>query len=373
MDKFLLLLCQPITLCDNIRHIPILEPGFPHSMKGNLQNSPATERLIGLTLISRAASGPDEGLYIAQSAGDSVIFVKRSSIAYRYDKNRREAYLKEWDLARTFDHPNLASFVKLEESDGELIHVIHCANCNPLSQLLQNCRNRNERLPVEIGLNLASQITRALRYLHARIFEEHPDESRFHIPLRPETIFLTKKGHCQIVQFSLSVPPSLSSAIIQMEDRPYLVFTAPEQCVGGLEPDYRADFYSLGMLIFELLTSKALFFNSEQIDESLITRRKVRCLHPLLSDVDPGLAALDQTITGLLQPLPQVRISNLETIENALESAILSYPRSASVDDVAAYAEIIANQDRDITGLGDSQNHDPRPDILTEISEYNAS
>jgi len=331
------------------------------------------EHIGELTILGPIASSPDEELFLARTHENSTVIVKRLSIAYRYDKKRREVYQRESRLAEELDHPNIAGFIGMEEINGESIQLCHWSNGITLSRLLHLCQDQVNRMPVEMGLYLASQIVNALQYLATAATRENPERLPLHIALRPDTIFLTDTGQCQLTQFSLVVPPSISTSIVQSQDQSYLVYAAPEQCVPGIEPDFRADLYTLGILLFELLTSKPLFHWIDGLDAALIIRRKVRCLHPLLSDVDPDLAEFDDIVTGLLQPLPQNRNQDLLEIAHTFELALGDHKESELVRNVVGFVTERLEDEKNSAQTVNEYEITTRPEVLSTIAEYNSS
>jgi len=338
-------------------------------MLSTFNETTPTDQVGDITLFDCILSNPDQDLYIARLPDNDLVFVKRSDIAYRYDKNRRRIYQQESDLAKSFEHPNLQSYMKLHEIDGELIHIIHYNRGMFLGRFFELCRERIIELPLKIRLQLVDQILAGFEHLHSRVFN-HISTPNLHVALRPDAIFLTESGYCQLLQFSLAPPPTISSSIVRPEHLSYRTYAAPEQCTPGLEPDHRADLFTLGILMFEALTAKLLFYDAGPIDEHLINRRKVRGLHPRLSDVDPGLSQLDDVVAGLLQPVPHNRPGNLSKIRKSIRSLIRISSGTSSTDDVALFIEELLKEPR----YSDTDLNDPhRPDLLTNIAEYNRS
>jgi serine/threonine protein kinase len=100
-------------------------------------------------------------------------------------------------------------------------------------------------------------------------------------------------------------------------------------------PDHRAAFFSLGVLAFELLTTRPLFGDNPRIDLQLVNRRKVRCLHPRVSDVNPSLKPVDDLVLSLLQPSPEKRNCNIGHIRAALREGTVGHDWSRGKDDVS--------------------------------------
>ncbi|MDH3377677.1 MAG: hypothetical protein OEQ39_12065, partial [Gammaproteobacteria bacterium] len=225
-----------------------------------------------------------------------------------------------------------------------------------------------------IGFVLLRQIVAALDELHNRVAEDDSLPSDLHVALRPDALNLCDDGQCQILQFSLIPPPSITRSIIYSGEQSYAMYAAPEQCVAGPIPDFRADFFTLGMLGFELLTSKSLFcLESGEMKMSLVNRRKIRCLHPLLSDVDPDLEKYDDAVIGLLQPLPELRTGQLDTFRSSITDAIAHGDVMAGTSDVCAFITEMQNLERAETLRESVSDSSSKPSMMSTIAQYNAS
>lgn len=324
------------------------------------------------SILNQVTCSPDEELFLARTLDHSTVFLKRLSIAYRFDRNRRLIFKREARFARKLDHPNIANFIGMEEIDGEMIQLYRWSNCIALSELLRLCKAHRKRIPSEIGISLAHQIVSALQYLISKAASENTERLTLHVGLRPDAVFVTDDGRCQLVQISQILPPSISTSIINPELYQYMVYAAPEQCVPGIEPDLHADLYTLGVLIFELLTSKPLFYYSDRLDKALINRRKVRNLHPLLSDVARDLAVFNDIVNGLLQPLPRNRSTDLVKIIDSFKLALGNWGNITSNSDVAAFVSERLNQAESCDRDSDRESMN-KPSALSTIAEYNSS
>ena len=141
-------------------------------------------------------------------------------------------------------------------SEGEFYFVMEYLQGESLSDRLR----RETRIDVESALSVSAQIADALNASH--------EQGIIHRDLKPENIFLCNnrgpgRDFVKVLDFGLA-KLTLSDQKVSHKTRtgsvmgtPY--YMSPEQCEGKIEIDHRADIYSLGVLIFEMLTGKVPF------------------------------------------------------------------------------------------------------------------
>jgi serine/threonine protein kinase len=141
-------------------------------------------------------------------------------------------------------------------SDGEFYFVMEYLQGESLSDRLR----RENRLDAQSALSITAQIADALNASH--------EQGIIHRDLKPENIFLCLnrgpgRDFVKVLDFGLA-KLTLSDQKVSHKTRtgsvmgtPY--YMSPEQCEGKIEIDHRADIYSLGVLLFEMLTGKVPF------------------------------------------------------------------------------------------------------------------
>jgi len=140
--------------------------------------------------------------------------------------------------------------------DGEFYFVMEYLQGESLSDRLR----RENRLDAAAALSITGQIADALNASH--------EQGIIHRDLKPENIFLCVnrgpgRDFVKVLDFGLA-KLTLSDQKVSHKTRtgsvmgtPY--YMSPEQCEGKIEIDHRADIYSLGVLLFEMLTGKVPF------------------------------------------------------------------------------------------------------------------
>ncbi|MBN1285596.1 MAG: protein kinase, partial [Anaerolineae bacterium] len=149
-------------------------------------------------------------------------------------------FMREGEVLRQLDHPNIVKMLAMVEQDGAHYLIMEYVGGGTLRDLL----NQQPQLPVEkvlgVGLDLSDALARAHRL------------SIIHRDLKPSNIMFTGEGIPCLTDFSIAQleGPDITEPGSLVGTPPYL---SPEACNG--EPvDARGDIWSLGIVLFEMLT-----------------------------------------------------------------------------------------------------------------------
>ena len=153
------------------------------------------------------------------------------------DSDRRERFLHDARAATALSHPNIATLYEIGEDQGQLFLVCEYARGEPLKTVIAGHPMKPRR-----AIDLAIQIADALADAHAL--------GIVHGHITPDTVIVTTKGNAKILDFGLAAWTSGGAGTA-----PYL---SPEQALGE-RGDYRTDVFSLGIVVFEMLTGKLPF------------------------------------------------------------------------------------------------------------------
>ncbi len=219
-------------------------------------NSAVTEQSIGhynlLEPIGREAIGQ---VYRARDTKvGRTVALKILDPALVADDTRRTALFDEARLAAKLSHPNIAALFEASESAGVCYFVYEFAVGAPLHEEMGG-RPMNPRRAVELCIQIADALA------------DGHSAGVLHGDLRPETIGVTAKGSAKLLDFGMwrwtrgglvrraaaRAPESLPD-----EDSVIASYMAPEQALGG-ETDGRADLFSLGTILHEMLTGQNPF------------------------------------------------------------------------------------------------------------------
>jgi len=235
--------------------------------------------------------------------------------AFSRDPDRLRRFEQEARATAALNHPNIVAVYDIG-THGDSPYVV--------TELLEGetLRQRIQTGPVSArkATDYALQIARGLAAAH--------DQGITHRDLKPENIFLTRDGRIKILDFGLAKltrPKGDSGAdtpTLAEETEPGLVlgtagYMAPEQ-VRGKAADGRADIFSLGAILYEVVSGKRAFQGETAADTmSAILKTEP----PHLTDVQPNIpAGLARVVEHCLEKDPGNRFQSARDVAFALEA-----------------------------------------------------
>jgi serine/threonine-protein kinase len=184
----------------------------------------------------------------------------------------RERFFREARAAGQLSHRNVITIHDLGEHDGQPYLAMEYLSGEDLQHRLA----RQEPMSLWRKLEVATQICEGLSYAHRR--------GLVHRDVKPANIFITDEGVVKLLDFGLArmVASELTRSNMMMGTLNYM---APEQ-VRGERTDHRADIFSFGVVLYEMLSGKKAF----QGDSFATT------LYKILQDVPEPLHSIDPTL-----------------------------------------------------------------------------
>jgi serine/threonine protein kinase len=230
---------------------------------------PTGTKLGPYEISSPLGAGGMGEVYLAQDTRlGRCVAIKILPDKFSRDAQRMARFDREAKVLASLNHPNIASIYGLEESNSVRALVMEFVDGPTLAERIEK-----GPLPLDDTLPIAKQIAEALEYAHER--------SIIHRDLKPSNVKITPNGTAKVLDFGLakaleddfsapdiSTSPTLSHAATQAG---ILLGTAaymsPEQA-RGKKVDRRADIWSFGATLYEMLTGKPAF-TGETISDTL--------------------------------------------------------------------------------------------------------
>lgn len=159
---------------------------------------------------------------------------------------------REMRVLARLSHPNIAVLHNAIHSEKQLILLMELIEGRTLESLL-----RGARLPIDTGIEYIKQVLLALQHAH--------QQGVVHRDVTPANVIIAATGQVKLTDFGLSKSygdPVLTNCGEVLGSLPYM---APEQIKGATQPDRRSDLYSVGAMLYELLTGQRAFGTSRRL------------------------------------------------------------------------------------------------------------
>ncbi len=270
-------------------------------------------------VVEKIGAGGMGAVYKArQIAMDRMVALKVIHPDQQADDVVVRRFFREMKTTSRISHPNTVSvydFGKSEE-EGTFFLAMELLDGKPLSAVLEN-----GPIPVEQLIPIATQIATALSAAH----KEHV----IHRDLKPENIMLLnvygEANQVRVLDFGIATfaatseegPSARVTASGIMVGTPSYV--SPEQ-IGGEELDARADLYSFGILLYEMVTGKLPFYDPQRPLRVLQMHMTEMPQRPSAVAEQEVPAWLDDLIMQLLAKYPDDRPASADEVVRVLES-----------------------------------------------------
>jgi serine/threonine protein kinase len=176
--------------------------------------------------------------------------VKRLLPESAHDAERVARFRREAEIARRLSHGAIAQTLAVDEVAGEPFIIQEFLEGRTVTQVVSAAQGAGEHMPVHLAIHIVREVARALAYAHRA-----EGGGVIHRDVSPHNIMLTFSGEVRLIDFGIArapTDPSLTQDGLVIGKESY---TAPELPRGGVA-DRRADTYSLGVVLWELLAGQ---------------------------------------------------------------------------------------------------------------------
>jgi len=215
-------------------------------------------------------------------------------------------FVREIRAVGNLRHPNIIAIYDTDEENGAPFYVMEFVEGRELSAYFKD----NARFATEQTLHIGRQLLDAFAYTHQK--------GIIHRDIKPANIFITNEGDVKVADFGIAKVENseLTQVGTSLGTPSYM---SPEQC-RGQPVDNRSDLFSIGIVLYQLLTGEKPFQASSthalmhQILQS--TPEKPSVLNPMLAP------AVDRLFDKALAKNPVERFQSAEEFLHALEAAL---------------------------------------------------
>ncbi|MFD9624366.1 Stk1 family PASTA domain-containing Ser/Thr kinase [Peribacillus muralis] len=219
-------------------------------------------------LIGRRINGRYKLIEMVGGGGMANVYLARDMILdrdvalkiLRMDFNNDEEFIKRFNreaqAATSLAHPNIVSIYDVGEEDAIYYIVMEYVDGFTLKQYIQ----KYYPIPVDKALDIMKQITAAISHAH--------HNGIIHRDIKPQNILIDKEGTVKITDFGIALALSATNITQTNAVLGSVHYLSPEQARGGMA-NKKSDIYSLGIVMFELLTGRLPFSGESAVSIAL--------------------------------------------------------------------------------------------------------
>ncbi len=264
------------------------------------------ERIGNCRILEEIATGGMAVVYRAIQDGlNRTVAIKALKSSVALDEQLSTRFEREAQSLAALAHENIIHVYDFHEINGERFIVMEFVQGVDLYDLL----DRAGRLPADCAAIIAMQVARALDYIHYK--------GIVHRDIKPANIMISRPGGVKVMDFGIARDRTFEDDLTQdgtgIGTPSYM---SPEQILGD-KLDSRSDIFSLGIVLFQMITGRKPFIE----DESQSVMHKIRIeRHPRPRKLNPDCPReLERIIDRCLAKEPKQRWRSAQALTMALE------------------------------------------------------
>jgi eukaryotic-like serine/threonine-protein kinase len=278
---------------------------------------------------------------------DRDVAVKMLRLDFANDDEFIRRFHREAQSATSLAHPNIVSIYDVGEENELYYIVMEYVEGQTLKQYIQ----QNSPIRVEDSVRIMRQLTSAISHAH----QNHI----IHRDIKPHNILVDRVGDVKITDFGIAMALSATSITQTNSVLGSVHYLSPEQARGGMA-NRKSDIYSLGIVMFELLTGRLPFSGESAVSIAL---KHLQSETPSVRRWNPNIPqSVENIVLKATAKDSFHRYNSVEDMEEDLRTALdlerLNEPKFiVPIDNEATKAIPVITDDRPLQNYGETLVH----------------
>jgi serine/threonine protein kinase len=296
-------------------------------------------------LLEKIATGGMAEVWRARAYGlagfEKILVIKKVLPTLAKDEEFINLFIDEAKIAVQLLHVNIVQVFELGEVNTQYYMALEYVHGLDLARLVSRAKNKGP-FPLSLALFVTCEVLKALAFAHQRTDEDGKPLHIVHCDISPQNVLISYAGEVKITDFGISRAAFQARSLHDVIRGKY-AYMSPEQ-VDGKVLDGRSDLFSLGIVLFELLTGRRLFkAKSREETVARVRRAEVPSPRSYRPEISEDLEAI------LLSTLAVRAEDRQQTAGDLLEDLGVLMVREghrATNNDLAAYVRDVIESDR---------------------------
>src|SRR3954470_2536064 len=297
------------------------------------------------TILGKLADGGMAEIFLAIQHGaegfEKPIVLKRILTPYSADPQFRNMMLDEAHISMSLQHSNIAQVLDLGVAGGRYFLALELVDGWDLERILQRAYAAGIVWPAALSLYVVACVCRALAYAHAKSRDGKP-LGIVHRDISPNNVLISDQGEIKLTDFGIAKAQRKREQTAAGVIKGKVAYMSPEQAL-GTSVDRRSDIFSVGSMLFRMVTEK-LPFEAADDTESLLRVQKADFTAPekVKPTVSPGVASI---IMRCLRLAPSERYQTADEMLADVERVLRTEFHSAGQTELKLWLEQLARRD----------------------------
>ena len=285
------------------------------------------------------------------------------------DPEMRAAFRREAEVCARLNHPNVVQVFEVVEEASSPIMVMEYVEGVSLSQVLARTEHR---LPVRLHVHVLIQVLAGLHYFHELRDEDGNPLGAIHRDVSPQNVLVMHEGAVKVLDFGIAKVRSGGDADATRAGviKGKLSYMPPEQLLGDVTIDRRADLFPVGVMLWEAFARRRLWDGWEQQN---IMKALMSGAIPSIREACPWISKeMEAVIARAIAVKREDRFDTALELQVALEQCLPELGGAVQQREVASFMENeFGEWRRDRQRLVDAEVKNPvvALDSVLEISE----
>ena len=200
---------------------------------------------------------------------EKFVAVKKIHKSFSQEARFLDMFRDEAVNSSKLEHENIVRVIDFLKTANNIYYIImeYVKGCN-LYDLLEKCQEQERKISFDLASHIVSEVLKGLKYAHSKVDEITGEPLGIvHRDISPGNIMVYFDGRIKITDFGIAKATTRYIAKAKKGAlRGKVAYMSPEQARGDVELDYRSDIYSIGIVLYRLLTGQWPFEGSTDYD-----------------------------------------------------------------------------------------------------------
>lgn len=303
-------------------------------------STPAEPEVFGkYQLLEKIATGGMAEVWRARAHGisgfEKILVIKKVLPELAKDEEFVNLFIDEARIAVSLLHVNIVQVFDLNRIDGRYFMAMEYVHGHDLARLIVRARNLGP-FPIPLALFIVAEVLKALQFAHDRQDGGEP-LNIVHCDISPQNVLISYAGEVKLTDFGISRAAFQAKSLHKVIRGKY-AYMSPEQ-VNGRPLDRRTDLFSLGIVLYEVVTGRRLF-KAKKREQTLDKVRRAEVPSPRACRQEIS-EDLERILLKALERRPENRFQDAGEFLEALTHLMVREGHRATNTDLATYLKAV--------------------------------